>query len=454
MPSRILLISVNRCTTPYPVFPLGLAHVAASLRDAGHTVAIADCAENPGGVEEKIRTFFPDYAGLSLRNIDDIRLQDPHFYAGDLPVLAKKIRLLTKAPLIVGGSGFSLFPERLLADSGADFGIRGEAEEAVTRLVDALENGSDARSIPGLVYRDNGAIVNNPTERCADASIVPPLLPPSVTQFYLRESSMLNVQTQRGCAFTCCYCTYPLIEGTAVRYKAPAKVADELEQIMAAGARYFFVVDSVFNSSAAHVAGVCEEMIRRKVNLPWGCYLRPQGLTRELMDLMARAGLSHIEFGSDSFSDSVLAEYGKNFTFEDVYESSELARAAGVHYAHFLITGGPGETEATMREGFNNSRRLRKTVHFPFVGMRVYPGTPLFRRALSEGVITPETDLLPPFFYVSPALSKEKILALLDGFSAESRNWIVGDVPEQNASVIGKLRSIGVVGPLWEFLAG
>lgn len=454
MPSRILLISVNRCTTPYPVFPLGLAHIAASLKGAGHTVAVADCAENPGGVEEKIRTFFPDYVGLSLRNIDDIRLQDPHFYAGDLQVLAKKIRLLTSVPLIVGGSGFSLFPERLLADSGADFGIRGEAEEAVTRLVDALENKSDARSIPGLVYRDKGAIVNNPPERCANSSIVAPLLPPSVTQFYLRESSMLNVQTQRGCAFTCCYCTYPLIEGTAVRYKAPAKVAEELEQIVASGARYFFVVDSVFNSSAEHVAAVCEEMIRRNVNLPWGCYLRPQGLTRELVDLMARAGLSHIEFGSDSFSDSVLAEYGKNFTFEDVYESSELARAAGVHCAHFLITGGPGETEVTMREGFENSRRLKKTVHFPFVGMRVYPGTPLYLRALSEGVITPETDLLPPFFYVSPALDKKRILALLDGFSAASRNWIVGDVPEQNAKVMQSLRSIGVVGPLWEYLAG
>jgi radical SAM superfamily enzyme YgiQ (UPF0313 family) len=436
------------------VFPLGLAHVAASLTAAGHTVAIADCAENPGGVEEKLQTFFPDFVGLSLRNIDDFRMQDPHFFAADLSVLAKKIRSLTAAPLIIGGSAFALFPERLLTDSGADFGIRGEAEEAIVRLVDALEDNGDVRSIPGLVYRADGAIVNNPPRRCADSSIALPLLPPSVTQFYIRESSMLNVQTQRGCSFTCCYCTYPLIEGTVVRYKDPVRIAEELEQILAAGARYFFIVDSVFNSSAAHVAGVCEELIRRNLKIPWGCFLRPQGLTRELMDLMARAGLSHIEFGSDSFSSSVLVEYGKNFTFEDVYASSELARAARVRYAHFLIIGGPGETEATMREGFENSKRLKKTVHFPFVGMRVYPGTPLFKRALDEGVITAETDLLPPFFYISPALSKERILELLDGFSKESRNWVVGDLPEENAKVTRNLRAMGVVGPLWEFLAG
>jgi radical SAM superfamily enzyme YgiQ (UPF0313 family) len=167
---------------------------------------------------------------------------------------------------------------------------------------------------------------------------------------------------------------------------------------------------------------------------------------------MARAGLSHIEFGSDSFSDSVLADYGKNFTFEDIVNASEYARAAKVHYAHFLIIGGPGETEATMRESFNNSKRLKKTVHFPFAGMRVYPGTDLHRRAISEGVITAETDLLPPLFYISPHLTKDKIFGLLDSFSQESKNWVIGELSKENAKVAEKLRAMGVNGPLWEFL--
>jgi radical SAM superfamily enzyme YgiQ (UPF0313 family) len=271
-------------------------------------------------------------------------------------------------------------------------------------------------------------------------------------RFYIEKSSMLNVQTQRGCAYACCYCTYPIIEGTAVRFKNPAAVVDELEQIKKSGARYFFIVDSVFNSSAGHVTGVCEEIIRRNLNLSWGCFLRPQGLTRELMGLMARAGLSHIEFGSDSFSDSVLEQYGKNFTFEDVFHSSEFARAAKVHYAHFLIIGGPGETETTMRESFENSKRLTKTVYFPFVGMRVYPGTRLYDRALGERVITKDTDLLPPFFYLSPGIAKENIFILLDSFSKESKNWIIGELPEANVKIAEKLRAMGVAGPLWEYL--
>ena len=452
MSSKILLININRCATPYVVFPLGLAHVASALKRAGHSVEMADCAVNPDGIGAAIKSFEPDYIGLSLRNIDDLQIQSPHFFAGELSVLCKKIRSLTRAPIIIGGSGFALFPQRLLAESGADFGIRGEAEEALVQLLTALEQKTPFKHIPGLVYRDNSRVVQNDQQPCADQSIVPPMHPSGLVRFYIDKSSMLNVQTQRGCAYTCCYCTYPVIEGTAVRFKPPAAIGDELEQIKKSGAQYFFIVDSVFNSSPSHVAGVCEEMLRRNLSLSWGCFLRPQGLTQELLDLMARAGLSHIEFGSDSFSDSVLSDYGKNFTFDDVFRSSEYSRRAKIHYAHFLIIGGPGETETTMRESFANSKRLTKTVHFPFAGMRVYPGTQLYERALSERVITKDTDLLPPFFYISPNLTKERIFSLLDSFSQESRNWIVGELPNENAKVAENLRAMGVAGPLWEFL--
>jgi radical SAM superfamily enzyme YgiQ (UPF0313 family) len=452
MPSKILLISVNRCATPYVVFPLGLAHIAGALKRAGHTVEMADCAENPEGFKAAIKSFGPDYIGLSLRNIDDIQIRDTRFFAGELSVLSKKIRTITRVPIIIGGSGFSLFPQKLLAESGADFGIMGEGEESFAALISALENKQPFDTIPGLVFRNQGSVNQNGRKPCANSSITLPAHPANLVRYYIDKSSMLNIQTQRGCAYTCCYCTYPVIEGTAVRLKNPGAIGDELEQIKKSGAKYFFIVDSVFNSLPGHVAAVCEEMLRRNLNLSWGCFLRPQGLTQNLLDLMARAGLSHIEFGSDSFSDSVLADYGKNFTFEDIVNASEYARAAKVHYAHFLIIGGPGETEATMRESFNNSKRLKKTVHFPFAGMRVYPGTDLHRRAISEGVITAETDLLPPLFYISPHLKKDKIFGLLDSFSQESKNWVIGELSKENAKVAEKLRAMGVNGPLWEFL--
>jgi radical SAM superfamily enzyme YgiQ (UPF0313 family) len=453
MASKVLLVSVNTCSSPYPVFPIGLSHVAAALRREGHEVEFADSMLDGADVIEKTVTAFnPSYIGLSLRNIDDIQIRNTRFFADDLASLTARMRARTGAPVIIGGSGYSLFPVELLQASGADFGVRGEGDVAFVNLLRSLEEKTPYQAIPGLVFRGKDGVVANPPQAGDPLVIAQAFHPDRLVEFYLSKSTILNVQTQRGCASTCCYCTYPLIEGTAVRRRDMKDVCDELEKIRALGGTYFFIVDSVFNSSGSHVRAFCEELLSRNTGLSWGCFLRPCGLTQELMDLMAQAGLTHIEFGSDSFCDRVLDEYGKNFTFKDIYDSSEYARMAKVRYAHFLIMGGPGETEGTMREGFENSLRIKKTVHFPFVGMRIYPGTPLYRRALAEHAIDAQTDLLKPAFYLSPQLSEEKIFSLLSEFSRQAQNWIVGELPLEKVKVIEGLRKKGIPGPLWEFL--
>lgn len=453
MAVKILLVSVNTCVSPYPVFPVGLAHVAGALRRAGHDVEIADCILDGPALETIVSSFNPFYIGLSLRNIDDIQIRNPRFFAADLSSLARRLRKVTAAPIIIGGSGYSLFPKELLLTSDADFGIQGEGDVAFVNLIEALHQKKPYRSIPGLVYRAESGIVANASKITADPALIASAFHPArLVEFYISKSTMLNVQTQRGCSSICCYCTYPLIEGATVRRRDMKDVCDEVEKIKSFGCTYFFIVDSVFNSSESHVRAFCEELLVRNLGLSWGCFLRPHGLSQELMDLMAKSGLTHIEFGSDSFCDSVLEEYGKQFTFADIESASRFARGAGVRHAHFLIIGGPGETEATMREGFKNSKLLKKTVHFPFVGMRIYPGTPLWHRAISERHIDAMTDLLHPCFYIDPALTEETIFSLLSEFSRTSPNWIVGELPPEKTRVIEGLRQKGVQGPLWEFL--
>ena len=181
-------------------------------------------------------------------------------------------------------------------------------------------------AIPGLVFRQNGRMVVNPAVTgVPDLELSEADRPAPIADFYLRTGRMLNLQTQRGCGFKCCYCTYPLIEGRRHRRRPPELVAAEFEQLQRLGARHAFIVDSVFNSSPGHVAEICEAVLRRNLKISWSCFLRPQGLTPELMKLMARAGLTHIEFGSDSLCDEVLEAYEKGFTFADMLASSELA---------------------------------------------------------------------------------------------------------------------------------
>ena len=454
MSRRILLINANRCTVPDPVFPLGLAQLNGALTRAGYYCIWLDALADSTVFEDRIINARPDFVGVSVRNIDDVLIRKQQTFVGDLKSLTLEVRRLTKCPIIIGGSGFSIFPRELMESADADFGIVGEGEGALPALLVALENGKDYQSIPGLVFRRNGQVcINASRPDLADSELSAEDWPERVANYYLNTSGTLNVQTQRGCAFHCCYCTYPVIEGRLHRRRSPESVASEFKHRQRLGAKYIFVVDSVFNSSLRHVTEVCEALIKSEVKIPWGCFLRPQGLSRELMHLMARSGLAHIEFGSDSFCDEVLQAYHKAFGFEDILLASELAREEKIDYCHYLIAGGPGETYATLCRSFENSRRLRDAVIMAVVGMRIYPGTELLQRAVTEGRIAPDADLLAPAYYLAAGLDQQETFRLLEEFARRSANWIVGDPEPAYTRFVGRLRGRGVVGPLWSYLS-
>lgn len=451
---KVVLLSANRCTTPDPVFPLGLTCLSAALNGAGYETRWLDVQLDTDTLEQALKEFRPDAVGISLRNIDDILIRKRETFFGELAALVRRVRAAWSCPVVLGGSGFSVFPQRLLDLSEADFGIQGEGEAGLLALLEVLRTGAGFANVPGLVHRVGQQIVVNPQQPGPLSSPTTSAdRPARVVSHYLSTSGMLNIQTQRGCAHTCCYCTYPLIEGHSPRRRPPEEIAEDFAQIEAQGARYAFVVDSVFNSSQAHIVETCEALLRRRLAIKWGCFLRPEGLTAELMSLMQRAGLAHAEFGSDSFCDSVLLEYGKRFTFDDVLQASQAARSAKVDYCHFLIAGGPGETPETLEEGYRNSLLLPGAVIMAVVGMRIYPGTGLHRRALREGRINADADLLEPNYYLAPGLTTEAVFAQLHSFAQRSPNWIAGDPFPGYDRLIQRLRSRGVLGPLWSYFA-
>jgi radical SAM superfamily enzyme YgiQ (UPF0313 family) len=454
MGKRVLLLSTNRCATPDVVFPLGLSFLNAALRAAGHEVRWLDCLVDLEPLRDVLIEYRPDFVGVSVRNIDDVLIRKRETYFEQLGDICATVRDTRPCPVILGGSGFSIFPAPLLAATRADYGIHGEGETSLVELIAALSQGEEVARIPGLVYRRGQAIaVNPPSATALVQGLGAADYPPRHVEHYLRNAGMLNVQTQRGCAHGCCYCTYPVIEGHMHRSRPPELVADEMARLESLGAKYAFIVDSVFNSSPRHVEQMCEAMMRRKLGLRWGCFLRPQGLTPELLALMARAGLAHIEFGSDSFCDQVLESYSKRLTFEDILNSSELARQQQIDCCHFLICGGPGETARTLQITYEHSLALKSAIILAVVGMRVYPGTALHTRALQEGRLPPEANLLSPTYYLSPALTEAEVFGRLQDFAQRSPHWVIGDPTPAYARLVERLRARGVPGPLWSYFA-
>ena len=166
------------------------------------------------------------------------------------------------------------------------------------------------------------------------------------------------------------------------------------------------------------------------------------------MRLFRASGLTHIEFGTESFCDRTLEAYGKHFTFGDVERASRLALDEGVYYAHFLILGGYGDTRENVRETIENSRRMEYTVMFPYAGMRIYPHTRLAELAAKEGAIGRDDDLMAPSYYISRDFDLEEVrrAALASG-----KAWVFPDDPQSALADTLRLKR-NKKGPLWEYL--
>ncbi len=446
---KLLLVSANRHTEPYPVYPLGISYLSSYLSNTmpGLEIFIFDfMLHSYEEYNSLLKELSPDYAGISFRNIDDVNIYRKESFINHYRNIIALTRENTKAKIIIGGSGFSIYPKLLFETLDPDFGIYGEGEESLRQLIVRIENKEDPGNIGGLVYRKDGVVLVNRRDK---------LLPVPVLEFngaladhYWQESGMLNIQTKRGCPYNCIYCTYPIIEGSRVRTLDPGQIVKTLTDLYT-GKKidYVFFTDSIFNISNDFNYELAERLIAARLDIRWGGYFNFTNIDRQLLEKLKQSGLKHIEFGTDTISDTLLGKYRKPFKVEDILRISAYCTELDIDFAHFLILGGYGETDDTLIETFENSKKISRTVFFPFIGMRIYPGTRLHEIAVEEKIVSADDPVLEPVYYVSKHVDLNilKPRALSTG-----KAWIFPD--DDLGDVMKRMRQRNKKGPLWEYL--
>ncbi|MCX6250654.1 MAG: radical SAM protein [Bacteroidetes bacterium] len=446
---RLLLVSLNHFTVPYPVYPLGISYLSCYLRKRLVDFDIRVFDFNLSSIEsfiDSLNEFKPDYTCVSLRNIDDVDSINRNYFIHEYLKIIEVIKQTINTRIIIGGAAFSIFPKLLFELMEPDFGIFGEGEESLYKLLMTLDNGSDYSRIQGLVYKGDKEIHLNPRNSFLedpDLSFEKELI-----DFYWEKSGMMNIQTKRGCPHHCIYCTYPLIEGSRVRTLNIGKIIETLSDLyFNKKISYVFFTDSVFNIHNRFNKELAEQIIKAGIKMNWGAYFSPHDLDEETLRLYAAAGLTHIEFGTESLSDSTLQSYRKHFTVSDVVEVSALCNKVGIYFSHFMILGGYGETEKSIDEGFENSKQIENTVFFPYIGMRVYPGTKLYDLALEEGYYSKDDPLLEPVYYLAPDIN---YLTLKERADKTGRRWVFPD--EDVVTAMNRMRQRHRKGSLWHHL--
>ena len=445
---RVLLVATNRMMTPFPVYPIGVDYVATALQGR-HEVRVLDLATDNAetSLVAACREFKPDVVGLSIRNVDSAETSNPEGFIPEIERVVGLIRRSSNARLVLGGPGFSIFPGSLMARLRADYGVVGEGER-FPQLLDAIERGRAPLSVPGVLAGHASTGIPEPWDGPSQRR----LTSPETVEHYLRWGGMLNVQTKRGCPFLCTYCTYPAIEGRQLRLFDPEKVAAEWESLALAGAKFLFVTDAVFNSHVRHNLAVADVLIRRRLAIPWGAFFAPlrppAGYYRRLRD----AGLTHVEFGTESLSAPMLRGYRKPFTIEHALAAHAEARAAGLHVAHYILLGGPGETRQTVTQTLDQCDLIDDAAIFFFCGVRIYPRTTMRDFALRQGQVTAGDDLLAPRFYTPAGLPLASIREMVTTRGRGRQHWVVGSGDDLMAATMKRLYQRGRIGPLWELL--
>jgi radical SAM superfamily enzyme YgiQ (UPF0313 family) len=451
---RVLLVNANVCTTPYPVPPLGLCLVADSIADY-YNVKIYDATF--GSVEtlvDEISAFNPDYIGVSIRNIDDYsadkrgRAENKSYF---IPELDEKciqpLRTVFKGIMILGGAGFSIFPDELMRCFDADFGIAGDGTVAMCQLLNALDNGHAPQDISGLFRKDHndGTIVHLTEEKQGQYSnidIVRSNIDKWIDYTPYNKNGAYPIQTKRGCPHSCIYCTYPCIEGKTYQLRSAVSVADELEAVCSRITTTFEFVDSVFNDPPEHAERICEEIIKRKLAVRLRTMgINPKNVNANLISHMQQAGFKQIDCTPDTASEKLLTTYGKNFIKKDLIRAAQIFQNGKMPVMWFFILGGPGETIDTLNETFDFIESYTDDLDliYLFDSMRIYPGTKLYNIALSEGYIQDGGSILEPVYYRAKPVRDGIMEACIEERRTGHLNWLTSSETKPDPALMRKV---------------
>jgi len=399
---NVLLISANREDINMLTLPMGLACVAAAVEKAGHAVRFLDLLfveDIPGAVEDTIRLFQPEAIGVSVRNIDDQVMDQGRFLLDQAKEVVRLCRKFSAAPIVLGGAGYSIFPESALEYLGADMGIQGEGEAAFPMLLERIEQKRDLVGVPGLHLLVRG--IQGPLTFIRDLDGLPYPEPAIFAAGGQPPTSVwLPLQTRRGCPLDCSYCSTASIEGRITRRRSPAAVVDNLAGWVRSGFSQIFFVDNTFNLPASYALELCRRITKAGMKIDWRCIFYPGKVSRELVEAMAQAGCREVSLGFESGCEPVLRGMNKHFGVKKIREASRLLAEFGIRRMGFLLLGGPGETRDSVEESLDFADSLDLDALKLTLGIRIYPQTGLARRAVDEGLIAPSDPLLLPRFYM------------------------------------------------------
>jgi len=364
-------------------YPLGLAYLSASL-NKDHDVDVYNY--NGKEFDKSIRQFLssikakrPDLVGISFNS----------FNRWGAFKLLKQIKKIDKDIFVVLGG---VHPSTLYGQTfkyfynDMDFIIQSEGERSLPALCRALESGENPSSTSGLVYKDkSGGIVANKVSDLIKNLDELPLPDYSYAAEAIRQKEIAYLIASRGCPVNCSFCSTSSFWGQNVRMNSPERIGREVELVKQMGAKRIFFHDDTFNLGIDRTIKIAD--ILKKSGLEYAVQCRVTPVNEEMVAKLADSGCSHISWGVETLSESMLGKINKKITRELVKKAFDICAkfTDKLTTSAFFCVGTPGETETTIKETVEYANANIRSTHGPGASMLyVLPGTKIYSDLVKE----------------------------------------------------------------------
>jgi len=376
--------------------PYYFLFIAGFLEKFGFTVEIA----NPHFKNEceNVSSILKQVASRNLRYIGMASFCTDYNVVCDL---AKKIKEISSASILVGNAQPSISPEDFLYEgSPFDIVVKGEGEETVRELLSSDGSQESLRQISGLAFldTDGGVVVNTPKRRLMDlAQLAMPAYHLINMDWYLRPTKHLIrrlvtvsavVYTGRGCPYDCSFCASNVVWATnerasgssMVRSRPLDAVVNELRLLQDVyGFDFFYILDDTFGLKESLIAEFCDAYRNSGLRMLWGAETRANCIRKpEVVQMLKDAGCIQLDFGVESGSPEMLKSVNKKIKLEHIHRAFDLCREKGVRTFANLLLNLPGETQDDIALSEELLKRIRPT--YTSIGLtQPYPGTPMYK---------------------------------------------------------------------------
>lgn len=362
---------------PYP--PLGLLYISAYLEEKGIEHSLYDSTfSNSEDWFEYILKEKPLLIALYTNLMTKVKLLE----------LVNRIRQqaeLKDCKILMGGPDVTYNWEAYL-ESGIDFLVIGEGEETMHELIQQFQGEKKYDKVPGLAFvnAEGGLVKNPPRVKIKNIDELPfPNRKKIDLNAYLEtwkkhhDKRTLNISTQRGCPYTCQWCS-TAVYGQSYRRRSPKLVVDEIEHLQREyQAEALWFVDDVFTVSHKWIAAFAKEMNERNISIPFECITRAERLNEEVIKQLKSAGCFRIWIGAESGSQRIIDLMKRQVDINEVAKMMKLTRKHGIETGTFIMVGYPTETIEDIEQTISylkqaNPDHFTITLAYPIKGTGLY----------------------------------------------------------------------------------